>query len=76
MRDSDHTQLASLAVRIAVAMPRESVFRHLARQLALCALAGAHGDTLYWLRVASLAGLGPPVLVRRAIAIAQACSAR
>jgi len=76
MHDSDHAQLASLAVKIAVAAPRDSPFRHAARQLALCALAGAHRDTLYWLRIASLAGLGPPVLVRRALAIAQACAAR
>ena len=83
MHDADHAQLASLAVKIAAATPRDSVFRHVARQLALCALAGAHGDTLYWLRIASLAGLGPPQLVHRALAIArrtagaaQACSAR
>ncbi|HTR49733.1 MAG TPA: hypothetical protein VMJ10_03435 [Kofleriaceae bacterium] len=87
MRDPEHEQLASLAVKIAAATPRDSMFRHVARQLALCALAGARGDTLYWLRVASLARLGPPELVRRALAIArrtadaaargpQACSAR
>jgi hypothetical protein len=71
----DQRELASLAVKIAVTAPRDGAFGHLARRLALCGLAGAAGETLYWLRVASLAGIGPPAMVKRALAIARRAAA-
>ncbi|HEY1555505.1 MAG TPA: hypothetical protein VGF94_11790 [Kofleriaceae bacterium] len=71
MSADDQRELASLAVKIAVTAPRDGPFGHLARRLALCALAGAAGETLYWLRIASLAGIGPPALVKRAVVLAR-----
>ena len=75
MTDPDRQELACLALKVACALPRDAVFRYLARRLAVCGLAGDARDALYWLRVARLARVAPAALVDRAIARAIAAAA-